>query len=282
MAGWQQAAATGARAIPISSCPYTIMAPGTYLVTQDLTCPGPDPAITVASHVDNVRLVLGGRTLTGIDQGEGLGEGILAVGTSVDPINGLSIKNGTVTGFVDGVIVQRAPGARVVRVTASGNGTLGIYVEDSPNAWIVENTATNNQLGIYAEDCDGCLIARNRANDNVIATFGGGILVDSTMGALVKANTATGNRDGGIKLFGSSTGNMIYRNSVTGNSGSGIDVADRSTGNRLEGNLATGNGVFDLFDRNLGPPCGNIWRNNRFATDNEAGADAGPGAGCIQ
>jgi hypothetical protein len=57
---------------------------------------------------------------------------------------------------------------------------------------------------------------------------------------------------------------------------------------RLEGNQATGNdadgGGFDhdLFDANVGRGCFNTWRANSFVTDNEEGAAAGPGAGCIQ
>ena len=63
----------------IQSCPYTIQAPGTYILTRDLDCPA--PAITVAPDVDNVVLLLGGRTLTWNGEGD-LDDGIIAIGTS--------------------------------------------------------------------------------------------------------------------------------------------------------------------------------------------------------
>jgi hypothetical protein len=47
------------------------------------------------------------------------------------------------------------------------------------------------------------------------------------------------------------------------------------------GNQATGNGEADLVDQRF-PACVSTWRGNRFATDNETGAAAGPGAGCIR
>src|SRR5215213_6516529 len=53
-------AGPAAAATAISSCSYTIAAPGVYALARDLRCPR--PAITVAA--DGVRLVLGGRTLT--------------------------------------------------------------------------------------------------------------------------------------------------------------------------------------------------------------------------
>jgi len=49
-------------ATQISSCPYTITAPGTYQVTQDLTCFGGTAITVLASKVD---LHLGGHTITG-------------------------------------------------------------------------------------------------------------------------------------------------------------------------------------------------------------------------
>lgn len=278
----------------ISSCPYTIMAPGTYVLTRDLTCPA--PAITVAPNVDDVRLVLGGRTLTFLgpnDPDEFDENGIVAIGTLDDPIAGLWIVGGTVTGFDDGVFVRGAPGVRVTGVTATGNQRRGIYVDQSPGGWLVGNTATaNNREGIYAEDCDGCQIVGNRAIGNGRQGFSDdGIQLDSTTGARVVGNTATGNGDDGLDLSFRSADNLIQGNAFTGNLGSGIDVVDQSTGNRLVGNLATGNdadpnGDRDLFDGNVRSDeptvCLNTWRANRFATDNEVGAGAGPGAGCIQ
>lgn len=278
----------------ISSCPYTIMAPDTHVLTRDLICPA--PAITVAPNVDDVRLVLGVHTLTflGPNDPDVFDEnGIVAVGTSEDPIAGLRVVGGTVAGFDNGVFVRGAPSARVTGVTAAGNQRRGIYVDQSPGAWLVGNTARgNNREGIYAEDCDGCQIVGNRAIGNGREGFSDdGIQLDSTAGARVAGNTATGNGDDGLDVSFSSADNVVQGNAFTGNLGSGIDVVDGSRGNQFVGNLATGNdadpnGDRDLFDGNIRSDdpavCLNTWRANRFATDNEVGAGAGPGAGCIR
>jgi hypothetical protein len=68
---------------------------------------------------------------------------------------------------------------------------------------------------------------------------------------------------------------------VTGNE-SGICLCSNTFGNFFNGNTALDNGV-DLYDNELGASgCVNRWIGNTFETDNETGADFGPGAGCIQ
>src|SRR5438132_10326503 len=74
-------------ATQISSCPYTITAPGTYQVTQDLICPG-GTAITI--NASKVALHLNGHTLSG----NGTGDGVYVQGQS-----NVSIDNGTVQSF---------------------------------------------------------------------------------------------------------------------------------------------------------------------------------------
>jgi parallel beta-helix repeat protein len=271
---------TEAEAAPvlIRSCTpaYTITEPGRYVLARDLNCPG--GGIVVAA--DNVRLDLGGNTLTG----GGAGSGVAALGSEVDPITGLRVENGTVAGFDDGLVLSNAPGARVSRVTATGNVDDGIAVRNSPRARLRGNTATRNGGdGIDVGGCDGCVLAGNR----IVGNGDTGIEVESAKGARVAGNTVTGNVDDGIDLQGGEVDDSLVRgNTITGNGDNGIVVDAGSTGNRLAGNRATGNGGPDLEDVNLpaNPPsaCPNAWRGNRFATDNEAGPAQGPGAGCIR
>src|SRR5438552_19118372 len=75
----------------ISSCPYTSTAPGTYAVTQDLSCPG-GTAITILAS--KVALHLNGHTLSG----NGAGDGVYVQGQA-----NVSVDNGTVQGFFEGV-----------------------------------------------------------------------------------------------------------------------------------------------------------------------------------
>jgi hypothetical protein len=57
------AAKSAAAPTPISACPYTITAPGNYVVTGDLTARG--TCISFATPLSNVALDLQGHTITG-------------------------------------------------------------------------------------------------------------------------------------------------------------------------------------------------------------------------
>lgn len=233
------AAAAAPHPVPISSCPYTIMAAGTYVLTRDLSCAGPAPAITVAPHVDNVRLVLGGRALTG----DGSGNGIVAAGSADNPITGLRISLGTVTGFVAGVLVDFAPGAWVVGVTATGNSDRGIDVEQSPNARVAGNTASRNgDNGIRVDDCVGCDVAFNRTADNAQDSI---FASSDNTGARFVSNTAVRSGRNGFDLNGCANC-LIAGNLADGNRSYGIDIGFDSTGMRVAGNTARGNGLAGL------------------------------------
>src|SRR6266480_3255884 len=64
-----QAAPKSAKITKISSVPYNITLPGSYIVTEDLPCSGCQAAITIAAS--NVDLDLDGHTLSGDGSGVG-------------------------------------------------------------------------------------------------------------------------------------------------------------------------------------------------------------------
>lgn len=211
-----------AATVQIRSCPYAITAPGTYVLAANLICPG---IVAIGVTANNVRLILGSRTLDG---GGGSRFGVVAEG-----VTGLSVVGGTITGFsVVGINLSSTPGARVVGVNVSGNGGYGFLLSS----------------------CAGCEFVGNRASRNGVD---------------------------GISAFTQSPDLLVVGNTTVGNGRNGIGLGADSTGDRLIGNLATGNGQTDLFDGNI-PSCVNTWLGNRFATDNETGAAAGPGQGCIR
>jgi parallel beta-helix repeat protein len=248
-----------AKPVLISSCTaaFVIDEPGHYVLARDLVCPA--PAIRIAA--DNVRLDLGGRTLTrlGSDPAGPDEDGIVAEGLQANrTIDGLRVENGTVTGFDIGLRFSDAPGVRVTGVTTRSNDQDGIFVLNSPGARLKDNTAADNDDdGLDAEGCDGCVITGNQLS---------------------------GNEGDGLEFEGG--GARIKDNAALGNGGGGITAEVGGEGNRLEGNQATGNGRFDLEDFNLTertpPACVNSWRGNHFGTDNETGAAFGPGVGCIR
>jgi parallel beta-helix repeat protein len=224
--------------VAIRSCPYTIQTPGTYVLVRDLTCPGGG----IRVEANNVRLILGGHTLTGMPPGA---QGVLATGVA-----GLSVRGGTLTGFSNGIIVTGSSNVRVAGVTATDN----------------------NFDGIAMAGCTGCEIVGSRAERNKSK----GIYVLASTGVRVVRNTASSNRHDGINLAGSDS-NLVADNTAADNGRWGIKVSDGDEGNRLEGNRAVGNET-DLVDLNL-PDCTNTWRGNTFVTDSEGD---GPEAGCIR
>jgi parallel beta-helix repeat protein len=261
----------------IDECPFTITEPGSYQLAGDLECEG-EGIIILA---DNVRLNLGGGTLTGPDDGDS--DGVIAPGSEDDPITGLRINGGTITGFNAAIVLDFAPGARIAGVTASANDG-GINVEDSPRTLIVGNTAANNdQDGIIVLRCDRSTFTLNRVLDNGDE----GIVLTETTGARVAGNATSGNGEDGIDLDVETHDNLVVANRTTGNGQSGIEVGiteviDASTGNRLTLNRSVDNGLesgFDMEDLSLPDACVNTWRANSFETDNEGD---GPGSGCIR
>jgi parallel beta-helix repeat protein len=259
-------------ASPITNCNVTIAQAGAYFLARDLSCPGTGITITA----DDVRLDLNGRTLAGT---EGDGTGVLAQGDHDNPtLTGLSVTGpGTVRGFAEGVLLDStrgARGARVTRVTVTGNRFPGILVRASPDARVTGNTAKGNGFfGIFVLNSEGSAVAGNRAAGNGAA----GINIFDTPRARIADNTATGNRWAGIDLASDGVdGSVLRGNTATGNGGPGIRVAEGATGNTLERNRTRRNDPVDLADGNA---CANTWRDNDFRTDSEGD---GPKAGCIR
>jgi hypothetical protein len=104
-------------------------------------------------------------------------------------------------------------------------------------------------------------------------------------GAHINGGTVTGFSTGIVvrgSLFGVEQSCHVNGMTVTGNESLGIVLSFNTFGNIINGNTVLDNGV-DLYDVNLGASgCVNRWIGNTFETDNETGADFGPGAGCIR
>ncbi len=253
-------------ATPINNCGTVIGQSGAYFLARDLSCPGTGITITA----DDVRLDLNGRTLAGTEDS---GYGIYAqgapdhFGTPVPgtpdsrTLTGLSVTGpGTVSGFVIGLYLDEAPGARVARVaatgnksegvritdspgvkvvgvTATGNGTDGIDIHDSPGARATGNTATRNAVnGIYVLASEDSEVAGNRAADNGT----GGIVTGEAPRSRIADNTATRNGRAGIDVFDCPRC-VIADNQVAESGEQGLLLEGATTGARIAGNTATGN-----------------------------------------
>ena len=84
--------------IPINSLPFSISAPGTYVLTQDLTTGGVEQAIDIAANIPGpVTIDFQGHAITATSTS--------TLGISIEPTNAypITIRNGTLTGFVIGI-----------------------------------------------------------------------------------------------------------------------------------------------------------------------------------
>jgi hypothetical protein len=228
---------------PVSSVPTTLSTAGIYCLLGPLaTGITSGAAITIAA--DNVVLDLNGWRLAG----ETAGSGTKATGIYSTARN-VTVQNGTVTGFYDGVDLRgagaRAEGllldrntyygmlvagrgalVRANRVTATGGSTvaanraaIGIAVR-GPGALIDDNfisgltgTGTGGEFGIYVVYADNVAIRNNVVTDDARPTPAGrssGIWVENSASASIVAATVT-NFQHGVEYHNSSG---IYSRSV--------------------------------------------------------------------
>ncbi len=137
----------------ITSLPYIINSPGFYYLSGNLTYSGSSTAITISAN--DVTLDLMGFSLT--KSGAATTYGIYSGGTNVE------IRNGTVRGFYDGIILNGGQ-SRIINIRAVGNASHGFVVEGSGNQ-VRGCTTCNTTRGIYMA---GGTITSCTASDNSV------------------------------------------------------------------------------------------------------------------
>lgn len=163
----------------ITSVPYTIANSGFYYLGRNLIYSGSGTAIYITA--DDVTLDLMGFSLT--NSGTPGSKGIFMVGRT-----NVEIRNGTVRGFLNGIIDQTVSATkhRAINVRAYGMGVDGYGIGFWGNKHLIKgcNASDNSGTGFY---------------------LGGGLITDC-----VAANNATG-----IEVKGPATvlGNMVFGNS---------------------------------------------------------------------
>lgn len=203
----RDASAANPACVAIGAVPYMILTPGLYCLASDMTYDaGSGAAILVMS--DDVTVDLGGFTVTGT-----AGPGTFAMGVYAGARRGVTVRNGTVRGFLYGVLLiddetmQWASGGghRVRNFRAIGNYFRGIRVEGRGN--VIEG--------------------------NQVADTGG----TTVFGA--------GNYAFGIEVFGPQTqvlSNVVDRTiAASSDAGEavGISVSGNGSGTSVEGNIVS-------------------------------------------
>ena len=90
--------------IQISSLPFNITSPGTYVLTGNLTCQAPENAITInPSTSGNIILDLGGYAISAYPY---IGSSETAITVNNPTASKIIIRNGTITSFWQGLVVN--------------------------------------------------------------------------------------------------------------------------------------------------------------------------------
>jgi parallel beta-helix repeat protein len=297
--------ATGATPIAQADVPLIIDQPGKYVVVENLSSAGGQPAITIRS--DHVDLDLNGFALSGpVDEAEDCRGGVTSVGIA-SAGSKLRLAGGTVQGFGFGILLSAAGANRLDRLTVTGNCACGILSLNSSGNHVSGNDVSANfGTGVCLSQSEGNRFHANRVNGNSRLSFAVdfGFLIIQSAGNVITSNDISGNGGaigGDGIIMAASEGNVIRNNIVNRNTGSGIQMAGSTqnntirgnvfnenligirftnfnSGNLVEGNTATGNvaaGIFVDFGSTA-----NIFRNNMALSNFTDLADFNSGPGC--
>jgi hypothetical protein len=262
-------AATAWAAAPtlISGCPYTITAPGSYILTKDLTSAG----TCIMIEVSNVTIDLQGHTITGNGTGSAIEDS-----TGASNKYDILITNGTIQHFglailvnqshsatISGVTVQKNAGSQTIALFSAtvfgskiiNNTGIGIRINgDEPSAILNSEVSHNGAEGIVTLS-GPTIVVNSEVSDNALSGIAlsavGGI---PTSGNQVIETQANGNGGNGIDLS-VEAGNSVIESTAQRNAGTGIILACPGV---AISNTARHNGSGNLVEIPGSTPCANV------------------------
>lgn len=218
---------------------------------NDLVCVG--DGLTIAGS--DVRINLNGHTI----RGNGTG-----VGLRVTTSQNISIQDGIIRGFLQGMFVSASTGIVIKHNELTENATA-ILLQASSGNTIKGNTATRNSVRafMFRPNLVGGLSTDNDVVDNEIADNPTGILLIAQPGNTFKGNTISGSTVAAIDMTSPpGAGDNVIKGNLLTTSSVGIRLAAGWTGNTILGNT---------FESNVcalqGPTAGNTVQGNTFATN---------------
>lgn len=220
------------------NCGDTIMV-GTVL-DADINCVGSGLII----GADGITLDLNGHTVSG--SASPCQSCPFEVGILIDGHSGITIKNGTVDGFVYGIFLQNGSHSNaVISTLTTGNIFNGIsLIRDSDNNQIEGCISHNNGgFGIIINDgSDGNIVKNCSTSRNDLGVFiGGGSDGAPSFDNKVIGTESSENLRSGIDIFGGSSRNIVTGNLTNDNGTNGINLNVDATENIIEGNTSNGN-----------------------------------------
>lgn len=276
----------GQKGTPITALPFTISAPGSYYLPQNLTIANND-GITISA--DNVTLDLNGFSLIGGYTGTaGTRRGIIVTQNGSNNRRNITIRNGTVREFTsNGIDATFVSSGLFENLNLYNNGRSGLITGEG---CIIERCTAylNHETGIAcgtSNTVENCTAQLNGARPNTAAT--NGFIISS--GSVVRGCVATLNFGQGFSVGSQcvisrcqATSNDVsgfvavndcileYNNSSYngGNVANGGGITITGNANRLDSNNCTGN------DRNFDIAAGFAAGGN-FLTRNSASRPTG-------
>lgn len=209
-------------------------------LTHDLIdCPG--DGLVVGAH--GITINLGGHTVDGDETGPTTAGG---AGVRVGPgFGSVTITNGTITEFSEGVTLDSTTGNTVSRLNVAAN-TRGINLANASANLVEKNAVTTSFLDgirVNGAGSDANIVRQNLVQGNVF-----GITVsDGADENLVDQNEVSGGNFG-IALFSGAQEAEVTRNDVFGNAVSGIQVQSSSNDALVSQNMVHENGEGILVD----------------------------------
>lgn len=220
------AASTQATKPVAVKCGQTVTA-DTTLANDLADCPG----VGIVIGADGITLDLNGHTVDG--------DGVADVeGINNDGHDHVTVMDGAITDFVEGVVVLDARDNRLRGLSTRRNRHAGIFVDGATDTDIEGNSTADRCAGVIVTRSRDISVERN-------TTTGGecsGIPIFESDDVAVIENSVARAGSGGILLLRDSDGNRVERNSVSGGAGDGIVIAEEGDHNLVSQNSVSRNG----------------------------------------
>ena len=204
---------------------------------------------------DNVTLDLNGHTI----DGDGTSEN---VGIAAFANDNVTIRNGVVQQFVEGVGFGHASNDSLSDVTLTSHRHVGVFADTVRGLTVQRVTASLIDFpGIFATRSSGV-----RITGNTVRRSGGGIALGDTTGSSVTGNQLSRIGCIGIQVFGASAYNVVDGNTATAGGCEALVLDDGASHNVVTRNTFTGNdGGVGLVRADANLITGNVMRDNHFS-----------------
>ena len=208
---------------PISSLPYTISASGSYYLTGPLN--STNTGITVAAN--DVTIDLMGFTISGAQNTNH--PGIHVAGGNDVMRRNVVIRNGGITRFGVGVLIENTQGGRVHDMVVDQNAAEGIVLQSNDPGVCTDITIENCTVtanagpGINARTASIFRTTRGHTirNNQIRGNYLHGVLLSKSHGCVVDGNTFGPQIPafdfGAFAVYCSDSRNMVVRNFEHGN-----------------------------------------------------------------